>query len=162
MQQDDVESTLETLAALTEFELALADLYTVCDALFREDAALWHGLQRAEKRHAGYVKRIAELVAQTPAAFACGRPVTAAATRAQCDYVRHQTSELARGVVAPRTALLVAAELERSILESRFYELVVSDDPEFCRLTDTIIDETKEHSEAVAEQLRRRPEGDPV
>jgi hypothetical protein len=154
MESTDLERTLATLTALGEFELALADLYEACHAACDPDDDLWPDLVKAEKRHSGYLERISRLIRADPGAFGPGRPITPAAADSQIQYVRKRTAEVAGGGIAPRTALLIAADLERSILESRFYELVTTDDEDYHRLVNVIVAETEEHADTLAARLR--------
>jgi len=150
----DLERTLETLAALGDFERALGDMYATCATIWNDDAPFWTRFVEAEGRHAEMMGRIAGLVSSDPASFEPARPLTAAATRAQVEYIKERTRKFADGSTAPRTALLVAAELERSVLEQRFYELVATDDPEYRSLVKTIVGETEKHTRWLDERLK--------
>lgn len=153
MEQRDLERTLTTFGALREFELALAAMYSVCALRWPRDPACWQGLIAAEKEHAGYVKRLAGMVASRSLDFYPGRPLTGAAVERQIDYVHHRTHEFAEGGIPERQALLAIRELELSILESNFFELVHSSDPDYAALVATILDETKDHVSVIEDRL---------
>lgn len=153
MEQRDLERTLITFGALREFELALAAMYGACALRWPRDPACWERLIEAEKVHAGYVKRLAGMVASRSLNFYPGRPLTSAAVERQIDYVHHRTHEFTDGLMSERQALLSIHELERSILENNFFELVHSPDEDYAALVATILDETKDHVSIIQDRL---------
>jgi len=153
VEQRDLERTLAALGTMREFELALAAMYSACALRWPHDPACWEGLIAAEKGHADYVKRLAGIVASRSLDFYPGRPLTSAAVERQIDYVHHRTHEFTEGLVSERQALLAIRDLERSIIESNFFELVHSPDPDYTGLVTTILDETKDHVAGIDERL---------
>jgi len=153
VEQRDLERTLATLGTMREFELALAAMYSACALRWPHDPACWERLIEAEKGHAGYVERLAGLVASRSLDFYPGRPLTSAAVERQIDYVHHRTHEFTEGLVSEHQALLAIRDLERSIIESNFFELVHSPDPDYTGLVTTILDETKDHVAGIDERL---------
>ena len=153
MVQEDLTRTLQTLTALAEFELALAGMYRACSEQWAQDRPLFDGLEQAEVDHAECMRRISGLLAACPERYSTGRPLTAAAARCQVDYVVARTAEFRSGAVAQRTALLAMREIERSILETRFFEIVKTDDPEYHELAGRLRRETQEHVSMLEQRL---------
>jgi len=153
VEQRDLERTLATFGTLSEFELALADMYRACALRWPRDPTCWEKLIEAEEGHAGSVKRLAGLVASRSLDFCPGRPLTSAAVERQVDYVHHRTHEYTEGLVSERQALLAIRDLEHSILESHFFELVHSPDQDYAALVATILDETKDHVAVIDKRL---------
>ena len=154
MVRQDLTRTMQTLTALAEFERALAAMYEACGEQWPSERDLFAGLEQAELGHADCVGRIERLLMEHPERFSPNRPLTPEAARCQVDYVVARTVEFRGGDVALRTALLAMREIERSILESRFYEIVTTDDPEYRELTHRLRVETRSHVEAIEGRLR--------
>lgn len=154
MVRQDLTRTMQTLTALAEFERALAAMYQACGEQWPSDRDLFAGLQQAELDHADCVGLIERLLMDHPERFNPNRPLTPEAARCQVDYVVARTVEFRSGDVALRTALLAMREIERSILESRFYEIVTTDDPEYHELIHRLRVETRYHVEAIEGRLR--------
>jgi len=150
----ELDRTLDTLAALAEFEQSLSDMYRACGELWAEDAPMWDHLKQSELGHVECMRQISAMLSERPERFAPGRPLTAAATRCQIDYVAARTAEFRTGSVARRTALLAMREIERSILETRFYEIVVTEDEEYHALAARLLEETVQHFDMLEERLR--------
>ena len=153
VEQRDLERTLAVLGTLREFELALADMYAACALRWPHDPACWEQLVEAEKRHGDHVRRLAAMVASRSLEFYPGRPLTSAAIERQIDYVHHRTREFSENFMPEHQALLAIRDLENSILESHYFELVHSPDAEYAALVATILAETEDHVRVIDDRL---------
>ena len=154
MDNDELARVLDTLAALGDHERALAGLYAACGAKWIDDVALWNDLAASEHGHADCLALMADLVSGRPTAFAPGRPFSAAAGRLQVDYVESRTREVKAGGMARRTALLMACEIERSIIETRLNELLETDDADYLTVADKVVAETGAHYRLLEHELQ--------
>jgi hypothetical protein len=150
---DDLGRMLATLAALGEHEATLAGLYAACGSVWRADAALWDGLADSERGHAACLAMMAQIVAARPADFVPGRPFSAAAGRLQAEYVESRTREVESGGMARRTALLMARDIERSIIETRLNELLETEERDYLAIADRIVAETGLHYRLLEQEL---------
>lgn len=154
MDEDELARVLDTLAALAEHERALAGLYAACGAVWSGDVGLWADLAASERGHAACLATMADMVSGRPAAFSPGRPFTAAAGRLQVAYVEGRTRAVEAGGMARRTALLMAREIERSIIETRLDELLETDDPDYLTVADKVVAETGAHYRLLEHELQ--------
>ena len=154
MNADQLPSVLDTLAALGDHEAALADLYDACGQTWNDDAALWERLATSERGHAQCLALMAEIVADRPAAFELGRPFSAAAGRLQAEFVENRTREVKRGGMARRTGLLMAREIERSIIETRLNELFKTAERDYLAIVDRVVAETDAHYRLLERELQ--------
>jgi len=154
MQADELGRVLDTLAALGDHEATLAGLYAACGAQWRDDAALWDGLADSERGHADCLALMSRIVAERPAGFAPGRPLSAAAGRLQSAYIAGRTHEVLQGGMARRTALLMARDIERSIIETRLDELLLTSDVDYLAIAGRIVTETGLHYRLLEQELQ--------
>jgi hypothetical protein len=153
MDGGELERVLDTLQALGEHEATLAGLYGACGRVWGDDAGLWDGLAGAERDHAQCLRLMARIVSERPAGFAPGRPLTAAAGRLQAGYIKARRREVEAGGVARRTALLMACEIERSILETRLNELLETGESDYLAIVDRVVAETGVHYRLLEQTL---------
>ncbi len=156
MDADELSRVLDTLVALGDHETALAGLYAACGRIWSDDALLWDGLAASERGHADCLVVMARLVAERPAAFELGRPFSAAASRLQASYVENRTREVERGGMARRTGLLMAREIERSIIETRLNELLKTGERDYQAIVDRVVAETDAHYRLLERELASR------
>jgi hypothetical protein len=154
MDNDELARVLDTLAALGDHERALAGLYAACGVVWDGDVALWDDLAASERGHADCLALMADMVNSRPAAFASGRAFSAAAGRLQVAYVESRTREVEAGGMARRTALLMARDIERSIIETRLNELLETDDPDYLTVADKVVAETGVHYRLLGDELQ--------
>lgn len=154
MNADELHGVLAALAALAEHEMALAGLYAACSHTWSDDAALWDGLAASERGHADCLGLMAGIVAKRPAAFEPGRPISAAAGRLQAGYVENRTREVHHGGMARRTALLMARDIERSIIETRLNELLLTGESDYLAIADRVVAETGDHYRLLERELQ--------
>ena len=153
MQADELGRALDALSALGDHETTLAGLYAACGAEWRDDAGLWDGLADAERAHADGLALMARIVAERPGAFAPGRPLSAAAGRLQSSYIAGRTREVRGGGMSRRTALLMARDIERSIIETRLDELLLTGDADYLAIAERIVSETGLHYRLLEQEL---------
>ena len=154
MNSEELPRVLDTLAALGDHETALAGLYDACGQTWNHDAALWERLAASERGHAQCLALMAEIVADRPASFELGRPFSAAASRLQAGYVENRTREVKRGGMARRTGLLIACEIERSIIETRLNELLKTAERDYLAIIDRVVAETDAHYRLLERELQ--------
>jgi hypothetical protein len=151
---------LETLKVLSRVERAMAGFYALCAEAGGPSHEFWLGLEREEHRHVGAIRRMAELVAERPDQFEPNRAFHAPAVQTFLTYVeslvqRLRTNEISR--TDQHHLLCIARDLEQSVLEGRWNEIVNTADPEFRALIRTITSETIAHKATIVGRLAATP-----
>lgn len=153
MTPADVASTLEVLKVLAKLELAVAHFYAACAQAYPEDRELWEGLQEDEQLHAAHVERMGQILADRPADFERNRTFSVAAVRTFIGYADSATQRV-RSLSRPRAEypqiLALAQDMERSILESKYGEIVKGAHPEFRALVSDLVTATLAHRARIA------------
>jgi hypothetical protein len=156
MHAEELPGVLDTFAGLGDHEAALAALYAACGRIWHGDAALWDALADSERGHVTCLAAMARIVAERPAAFALGRPFSGAAGRLQASYAKDRAREVERGGMARRAGLLLAYEIERSIIETHLNELLRTEERGYLAIVERIVAETVAHCRLLERELRRR------
>lgn len=151
---------LETFKVLSRVERAMAGFYGLCAETGGPSREFWQGLEQEEQRHVAAVQRMAELVAERPDQFEPDRTFRAPAVQTFLTYVesvvqRLRTNEISR--TDEHHLLSVARDLEQSVLEGRWNEIVKTADPDFLALARTISSETIAHKARIVGRLAATP-----
>lgn len=127
-------------------ELAVADMYRRFAASFAVDRVFWQGLAEDEDGHAVMVAELKTALLRNGAPFEIVRlnPAVLATFR---QGVEQQSLRLQRGEISRRTALFIARDLEKSLIERGFVDSIRSEKPDFRRAQDKIRRETEGHLE---------------
>jgi len=149
----DVEKITKVLDAMSQYELLLADFYEHCAGLWAEDRSLWNNLARAEIRHADNIKKMKAIIVKKQEAFAVGRPFNLIALNTAETGLKDNTRRLKAGEISREKMLILGRDIEHSILESNYAEIVKTADVEYNTLMKDILSQTHEHKRIIQEKI---------
>jgi hypothetical protein len=140
-------------------EETMAAFYQACGSLATAEAPSWRELELAERRHMEQVQRLAAMVTERPARFEQNPAFKAAALRSVIAYVDAALARLQSGQAPTdlRRLLSLARDLEQSILESRYPEVVKTADLEFQGLARGLVADTAAHKGQIMARLAALP-----
>ena len=145
---------LDTIDQMKELEIALSRFYGTCAEAWAANAPFWQHLSREEAGHADTLGHISEIISARPDRFTKGRAFHALAARTVIQGVEGNTQKVRDGLIDERKALVLARDIENSIMESRYIEIVNTDDTDFKALVRKILEETSHHRAMINEKLR--------
>ncbi|PKN63754.1 MAG: hypothetical protein CVU57_17615 [Deltaproteobacteria bacterium HGW-Deltaproteobacteria-15] len=145
----NVPMLLSVFEIMIENELALAEFYQTCSEFTQKDSSFWHALAETEKLHAENIRRISEIVKSRPDRFEAGRPFNTVALKTIISYIRRNIADLKEGRLLDTKPFFLAMDLENSVLETRYFEIVKSKDLEFQDLSSAIMKETFDHRDSL-------------
>lgn len=166
MTPANLQNCLRVLSDMVELELALAELYEACNAAYPGDGDFWLAIKRQEEGHAEGIRRIAALVAEQPGAFEAGRPFNSIAINNIRKAVAEHAGRIRRNEVPRERALVIARDIENSVLEAKYDEFVKTRNVEYMTVIDRLSKETFAHRDLFDRQMGRpaqavRPRGAP-
>jgi rubrerythrin len=144
---------LSTMTDMISLERMLATLYATCGAAFPEDRLFWLGLADQEEQHAESIERLLRLVSERPEEFEVGRPFTSAAIQTIKAGISGHIEAAQRGRLTRDKALFICRDIENSVLESSYRDIVKSGNVEFKRVIEAIVQQTLAHKSAVTKKI---------
>ena len=114
------------IEALREHELAIAGLYEAYAEVFPECEDLWAGLAMEELQHAKWIDALYANVQNNPQDFVVER-FRICAIEHSIEYVKQQTAAAYQGDFMLMNALSTAVQLERALLENKYFEVFEGD-----------------------------------
>ena len=160
MQRYELAGTLEMLKAQERLELALARFYSLCDEPAATGPEFWATLAREEGRHAEAIRRMAAMLAERPDRFEPNRRFHGTAIHTFLAYVESLAERLRTGEISrsdQHHLLSLARDVEQSVLEGKWIEIVATADAEFQALFRTIVSETMAHKAKIVARLTVTP-----
>jgi len=145
MNVADVDKITNVLEIMKVYELALADFYKQCSDTWEQDQAFWEGLAHAEVRHAENIQRMIELIANKPGSFNVGRPFNLVALRTALAGVNDNRKRMKDRLISREKLMILARDIEQSVLESNYAEIVKTADLEYQTLMKDILLQTRDH-----------------
>ena len=98
-----------------------------------------------EDTHKKSVQKMEEMISRNPENFSLHRPFNAAATRTFVSFIRQNTGALKQDKIPREKLLFVAKDIERSLLELAYFEIVKTTDPGYEKTLKEILTQTAEH-----------------
>jgi len=144
-QSDELRSLITVLELMAETELAIAELYNTCAHVCQEDAEFWSSIAQEEKKHADNIHRIKELILQKPECFQKGRAFNPVAIKTTISYIKNNIQRIKEGAIDKNKALFIARDIEQSLMEQKYGEIVKADDLEYRKLIEEILSQTSSH-----------------
>ncbi len=160
MERHTIAGTQETLKALERLELSMASFYGLCAERTATGQEFWAALAREEDGHAAAVRRMAAILAERPDRFEPNRAFQVPAVRTFIAYVESLAQRLRTGEISQadqHRLLTLARDLEQSVIEGKWNEIVKTTDAECRALLRGIVSETREHQARIAARLAGTP-----
>lgn len=149
----NVPMLISIFEVMIENELAIAEFYDACAESSQKESPFWRALVEMERRHAEIIRRISEIVKAKPERFETGRPFNTAALRTIISYIKSNIADVKEGRMKEPKPFFLAMDLENSILETRYFEIVKSKDLEFLELSSKVMKETFDHRNTLKKKL---------
>ena len=132
---------------------AVARFYATCALCWPGDRPFWLALAREEMEHHKTCKRIEALVRAKPAYVVVGRAFRPQAVELVRQGVERQTHLAMARKLPLRGALVAAQQIENSIIENRYWEILRSLDDEFDGIVAAAGPETHVHRRRLETRL---------
>lgn len=152
---------IDSLAAC---EIRIGALYEKYAALFPEMNAKWLSLADTERVHSDLLKTLHRILDKGNTFYNLGR-FTEQAIQPMVSLIDNSHKDADRMKLSSIEAITTALQIESSILNSHFYDVVASDAPEFRIIAARLAADTKQHADDIRsyfQSLGRSPAGTPA
>ena len=137
-------TTINALDLLKDHEEALGRLYAAYALRFPSDREFWLGLSREERQHANWVQSLRSRIEDDPSSLVVDR-FPATAIEHSLAYVAKLIERAEASGTTRINALSNALDLERALLEHRYFEVFSSGDLQIQRTLQLLQQSTKTH-----------------
>ena len=149
MNNQVMQNTLQVLNTLEKLEKTVAQLYELAAQQWPLYAALWNDTAKDEIKHAEYIKTLAAILTKNPDNFDINRPINTMAINSSMVWINKNIADIKAGTSDSNKMFFLAIDIEQSILESRYSEILKTDDPEYNELVKLIVKETVGHKKMI-------------
>ncbi|MEI8172512.1 MAG: hypothetical protein WCH07_03385 [Deltaproteobacteria bacterium] len=149
----DIERITKVLESMIQYELTLSDFYKQCADIWTEDQAFWQNLAHAEVGHAENIQKMREIITKKQQNFEAGRPFNPIAVNTAMAGLKDNVTRLTSGAFPCEKMLIIARDIEQSILESHYTEIVKTADIEYQTLMKNILSQTYEHRMIIQKKI---------
>ncbi|HOK06522.1 MAG TPA: hypothetical protein PK836_00885 [Syntrophales bacterium] len=152
LQPRDVEGLLGTMALMASVERLVAEFYRTCAETWKEDSPFWSALVKEEEKHAENIEQMIQIVRQKPERFEIGRPFNKMALQTIMKGLEGHLQDLKAGRLTRERVMILARDIESSLMEKSYGEIVKTNDLEYLELLKTIVKDTAMHKRTIEEK----------
>jgi len=139
----------DNLKLLAECEREMAEIYKLCAVKYPEEKDMWEELAESELRHERNIGRMEELMKASPDDYYPGESFNPASIRTFHFHVSDVRERLEKEEMPREKLLGIIDELENSVFEMSYVNIVTTKNKEFNHLADEIDRETESHRESI-------------
>jgi hypothetical protein len=134
---------------LMENEKAISRLYEQFAETFSHDAPFWKDLSRQEKEHARLIGELGALVRKNK--IGAGIAFSVKAVETSIKYIDILREKCRKGEITRGAAYTHAHDIERSLIEKRFFSVFRSGHPSIQKVRESLTAETEKHCAMIDE-----------
>jgi hypothetical protein len=143
-----IEAAVRQVDLLQAHERAMGRLYAAYAHRFPQDRDFWLGLSREEEEHAHWIESLQARMEQEPSILVVNRfPVEV--IHHSINYINNLTDRADRADLTPIKALSAALDIERALLENRYFEVFAGDSAEVRHILQSLAQGAAAHLERV-------------
>lgn len=145
----DLKGILDVLDHMEQSEIAVADFYHACGEAYTRNQEFWFNIEAQERKHARYIQQMKAIIEKKPEHFEKGRPFNILAARTIIMGVKNNADKARSGQLPIINALAIARDNEQAMMESRYNEVVKTEDIEYLTLVKEIVQDTVQHKQQI-------------
>lgn len=160
MQESNLEKVLNLFQILKDLELEISLLYQEAADRWSDEKDFWSSLVLEENKHAKNLMDMAELLRKSPEKFAVGRLINPIAVKTVIRGIDENINRIKNGKLNFEKMLHISLDIENSLLENKYGEIVESKDVEYGNLVKEIVEDTERHKHKIRSKIREYKKND--
>ncbi len=144
---------IDVMKMMAEIERLIAELYRASAEAWVEDREFWLETVAEEEKHANNIERMIEIVAAKPERFELGRPFNQTAIKTIKTGLEGNIERVKKGEITREKMFNLARDIEASLIEKSYGEIVRTKDVEYQNLINEITADTSSHKKAMEQQI---------
>ena len=155
MIRKETTNLVQILEVMADLELAAAELYKTCGQVWLVHKGFWDDMELAEIKHAANINRMSRIVSEEPQRFELAHPLKPAAIQTSISGIKWNMQRIRDKALTEKSVLFIARDLEHSMLEARYPEILKTDDSEYKSLINEVFSDTLAHRERLEKRIKQ-------
>jgi hypothetical protein len=153
MDDQNIKKVLSLFSTMEDCEKAMSEYYLACSVLTADHYEFCVGLSEEEKDHVTIIKMIKQIFIKSPASFKASGRFDTATLEDFCSRVKRETGKIESGSVTLKQALQASAELEGTLIETNYFEIITSENRKYLELAEKITSANNRHRESLLSKI---------
>jgi len=139
--------------------LQVSYLYNECSKADPDRKDFWERISTQEVQHAAYIHQMMDIIRNNAPVFFAGRNFNVTAVEIVVTGIKADIEKVKSGRIKGNRLLFMASDLEQSILEKKFTEIVKTENAQYMELAERIMEETFIHNTLLEREIRASAAG---
>ncbi|HET58504.1 MAG TPA: hypothetical protein ENN35_08710 [Deltaproteobacteria bacterium] len=144
---------IDVIKMMEEIERLIAELYQASGEAWVEDREFWLDTVAEEEKHANNIERMIKIVAAKPERFELERPFNQTDIKTIKTGLEGNIERVKEGEITREKMFNLARDIEASLIEKSYGEIVRTKDVEYQNLVNEITADTSNHKKAMEQQI---------
>jgi len=140
----------EFIQLLHKHELSIAALYETFAVILPSSRNIWMTYANEERLHAEWINALHAHMNNEEISFEQTK-LTTQSIRTSIDYIHSQIEKVVKSKMDLKQALIIAIDIEKSLLESAFFRVFKLKGPKAEKIQSRLVEATKAHIEGLLE-----------
>ncbi|MBI5102345.1 MAG: hypothetical protein HZB33_10985 [Nitrospirae bacterium] len=149
-----IQDVIDNLRLISKGERDVGEFYRLCGEVLTDDKEFWIKMAASERAHAEIALRMAALVETEPFKYRPGRAFSAVLIRLFGLHLSNLVESMRAGEIKKDELLTLAADIENSVVELNYGEIVETEVPEFLAMARLLEEETGAHRQSIEKMIK--------
>lgn len=153
MNEKEKNEIIQVFNTLANIELSFAELYEANSKFWVNEADFWLSLAREERDHVAYVKNMSQIIQQAPDQFIQGKPFRPISLQTAEQTAKTLIHKINSSQIDREEIFNIALDIENSILESKYNDILKTENSLYRDSVDKLVKDTYKHSIMIQQKL---------
>lgn len=149
-----LQDLLGIMKMMADNERLIGSFYQSCAETWEQDRTFWLNIAAEEEKHARNIERMVQIISLKPEQFQIGRLFNTVAIQTVMAGIKGQLKRLKEKQMTRKQAIFVARDIESSLIEKNYGEIVKTRDIEYLTLMKEVTGETEKHKESIERHIQ--------
>ena len=154
MDAAGTDQILQMLDDLCHVEASMAAYYLACSEKWGLKSSMWMQLAMEEERHEKILRDLIKVVEAYPDRFEPGLRIEPTAISSFVENITEMTADILRNKVELDAALSFALRIEESIIEGRFFEIIISRNRTYLKFMEAMSKDLVQHRQVLIDEMK--------
>lgn len=150
----DLKNVMISLNLVKEVEMAVSEFYKLSSQVMEKHKTFWNDLSQAEIIHSQNIDKVASLISKNPNKYVENKEFERSRIESLLFHVEEGINQIRNGKLSGNKIFFVAKDIEKSIIESKYGEIVKSSEAEYLNIFREILRQTILHNEIIESRMK--------
>jgi hypothetical protein len=153
MSDRSVDEVVQVVDALVQVEKTVGEFYGNCSEFFQDESDFWLKLAEEEFLHSDVLAKLHAIMIRKPRRFEPGKPFNIASLRTFVSQIESDRERLMGGAWTMHDALDAAYNIERTIIEYKYLEVIKTEKTEYLEALAKLEAATEKHRARIKKKM---------